>query len=180
MTYQRKEVIGNSNWDGELIGFESEATIYAIQVCGEVVYVGSTVQRIKHRIRAHVLDSKKGSVLPIHEWMRKQNYKFDVRCLERVPEQSRHAAEKRWIDHYGFGLLNLTDGGAGLPGHNFAGSGHAQKIRDKLRRGSNCTCEVCGTSFWRKPRDMKLGHCRFCSRKCYQEWQRGRPKGRTA
>ena len=180
MTYQRKEQIGECKWFGELIGFPRQATIYAIEHGGGVVYVGSTEQKIQHRIRSHVRDAKKGSTLPIHEWMRNQAFRFDVRFLEVVDSESRHEAEKKWIEHYGFGLLNLTNGGLGLPGHKFAGTGHAEKIRDKLRKGANCNCENCGAEFWRKPRDMKLGHCRFCSRECYQEWQRGKPKGRAA
>ena len=33
-----------------------------------------------------------------------------------------------------------------------------------------------GAGFWRKRREILLGHNRFCSRGCYQEWQRGKPK----
>jgi len=51
-----------------------------------------------------------------------------------------------------------------------------RKIGKALRRGRYLHCEVCGEKFWRKPRDIKKGDCRFCSRACYFAWQRGKPK----
>lgn len=55
-----------------------------------------------------------------------------------------------------------------------------RKIGKALRRGRYLHCEVCGEKFWRKPRDIKKGDCRFCSRSCYFVWQRGQPKRMSA
>lgn len=44
------------------------------------------------------------------------------------------------------------------------------------RRGANFNCEVCEAQFWRQPSAIKKGQNRFCSRECYQAWQKGRPK----
>ncbi|MEC9268502.1 MAG: hypothetical protein VX464_20755 [Pseudomonadota bacterium] len=176
----RKEVIGDCTLSRvTFIGFERLVSVYAIE-SDDVVYVGSTLQPIKHRIRAHILTAKAGSNLPIHGWMREHNFAFSVRLLDRVPEPNRVVAEKHWIAHFGGGLLNLTDGGGGLSGHLFAGSEHSQKIASSLRKGRVFSCLECGDEFWRKPRDVRLGHTKFCSRLCYQHWQRGRPKKRGA
>jgi len=59
-------------------------------------------------------------------------------------------------------------------------AGRARKIAAAHRRGRFFDCEVCGKKFWRKPRDIKKGDCRFCSRDCYFTWQRGQPKRMTA
>lgn len=34
----------------------------------------------------------------------------------------------------------------------------------------------CGVQFWRKPSAIAAGEAKFCSRACYQEWQKGKPK----
>ena len=38
-------------------------------------------------------------------------------------------------------------------------------------------CENCGEEFKTKPSRVRAGKGKFCSQKCYYEWQRGRPKG---
>lgn len=40
------------------------------------------------------------------------------------------------------------------------------KIAAALRTGAHFACETCGASFWRKRKDIKRGHNRFCSRAC--------------
>ena len=53
---------------------------------------------------------------------------------------------------------------------------HKTKKALAKRRGAFFACEICGNEFWRSPVAIKNGECRFCSKQCYQEWQRGRPK----
>ena len=160
MAYKRKETIG----DCIIVGFPVIAQIYAIEG-DDVVYVGSTIQPIKNRIRAHIRDAKNGSALPIHEWMRQQNYIFKVRFIESVEETGREAREKYWIARYK-NLLNLTDGGKGMSGHNFAGTTHARRIANKIRTGAEFSCQKCGESFWRKRSEIVKGNNKFCSRQC--------------
>ena len=45
-----------------------------------------------------------------------------------------------------------------------------------LCKGNYFDCIQCGTSFWRKPSQIKKGQNKFCSKRCYQEWQKGVPK----
>lgn len=54
-----------------------------------------------------------------------------------------------------------------------------QKISDRLKRGRYFLCEVCAAPFWRKPSAIAKGDCRFCSRECYIEWQKGVPKSQS-
>lgn len=178
MTYKRKEVIGGLLKDVSFTGFPRNITIYGIGT-PETVYVGSTNQTIESRIRAHVSMAVAGSDTPIHIWMMERKCEFDVIHLETCAADRREERERYWISHFGDGLLNVTDGGPGMSGNLFAGTGHAEKIANKLRLGTNFACEVCGVEFWRKPRDIKLGNTRFCSRACYQFWQKGKPKRRV-
>ena len=178
--WKRKEVIGGVEWNGRLIGFTASVSIYALEFAGVVRYVGSTTQPIKHRLRAHIITAQAGSDLPVHIWMRENTFSFDVRLLDTVPPSERVESEKRWVSDMGPDLLNVTDGGQGMSGNKFAGTIHAERIAAKLRTGSDCVCETCSAIFWRKLRDIKLGHIRFCSRRCYQAWQRGRAKLKKA
>lgn len=177
MTPYRKEVIGGCTQKVTFQGFPNRVQIYAI-VGVETVYIGSTSMPIKTRVRSHILDAQKGSDLPIHKWIRAQDYVFTVRLLEEVHTSERAAAERRHIAECPHRLLNLTDGGPGMSGHKFAGSDHARGIAAALRTGAHFSCEVCGEEFWRKRRDIAKGDCRFCSRACYHAWQRGKPKKR--
>ena len=176
--YRRKEVIGD--FSVTFVGDEQEVSIYAVSAAqGEPpVYVGSTAQILRHRIRAHVLDAKNGSVLPFHAWLRSVPA-FTVEVLERVPASARIAAEQKWVAHFP-NLLNVTDGGPGLAGHRFAGTDHARRIAAKIRTASLFTCEQCASSFHRKHSQALKGNSRFCSRACYQQWQRGKSKGAAA
>lgn len=174
MTYKRKEVIG-----GRAVTFIADqrtVTVYAIKESDGVstVYVGSTLQQLRDRIRGHLIDAGNGSDLPIHVWMRSKD-DFVVEALERVLEVNRHDCERKWAASFD-GLLNITDGGPGMSGHLFAGSEHAQKIAAKIRTGDHFGCQNCGKSFWRKQRDIKLGNNKFCSRECYQASLRGKAR----
>lgn len=160
MDYKQKEVIG----DCEIIGFPVTAQIYAIE--GDcVVYIGSTINPIKSRVRTHLRDAKNGSGLPIHEWIRKRNYNFKVRFIEAVDEKEREARESHWIRQYK-DLLNMTDGGKGMSGHKFAGTPHAQRIGDKIKTGATFQCLKCGADFWRKRSEIIKGNNKYCSRQC--------------
>jgi hypothetical protein len=142
-----------------------QQAVYIYAIAGQsVVYVGSTTQGIKRRMTVHIRDAKNGSLLPIHQWLLKNNFKCSVYHLETASTSSRERAEKKWIANFD-GLLNLTDGGKGMSGHRFAGSSHANKIRDKLRKGKFHNCAKCGLEFWRKPSDKK-SNTLFCSTLC--------------
>lgn len=53
---------------------------------------------------------------------------------------------------------------------------HKRKISESLKKGDYFHCLVCKEEFWRKPKDIKKGNNKFCSKKCYFVWQRGRPR----
>lgn len=53
------------------------------------------------------------------------------------------------------------------------------KIAESLKRGAFFLCLNCGVRFWRKPSAIKKGDCKFCSKECYQTWQKGRPKSES-
>ncbi|OYW60023.1 MAG: hypothetical protein B7Z31_04820 [Rhodobacterales bacterium 12-65-15] len=168
------------------IGNQREVLIYALTEPGTDVvrYVGKTVRSARKRHSEHIFNAlQKGSRLPVHNWIRKQYARGAWSCmwhLENVPHGEDWAERERyWINKFrddGHKLLNLTNGGDGLPGLP-----RPQAVRDaiaaKLRTGAQFDCERCGTSFWRKQRDIKAGHNRFCSKPCYQSWQIGKPKG---
>lgn len=135
-------------------------------------YVGKTVQLIHHRRAAHFSDARRGSQKPLHRWIRKRHANgklVAVKLLEVVEHGGDwQAAERTWIARFREGgrLLNLTDGGEGLPGHKFSDD-HRAKIAASRRTGAYFNCETCDAQFWRRRRDIALGHNRFCSRGCY-------------
>lgn len=168
----------------ERIGGQRSVLIYALTYPGtdRVRYVGKTVRSPRKRHNEHIMDAMRKARLPVHRWIRSLYERGSWSCLwhlERVPESEDWAArERHWIKKFreeGHDLLNLTDGGEGLPGHTRSPETRAA-IAAGNRKGAHFPCEVCGTQFWRKPKDIKAGNCRFCSRGCYQEWQRGKPK----
>lgn len=139
--------------------------IYAVALLAESpVYVGSTTQLLRHRIRAHLLDAKKGSALPLHQWMR-ANTRFGVTVLERTTVDLRHERERFWVSQFA-DLLNVTDGGPGMSGHRFAGSAHAARIAAKIKTGVTRDCQTCGATFYRKLSQSVKGNDLFCSRVC--------------
>jgi len=44
------------------------------------------------------------------------------------------------------------------------------------RRGAFFNCLVCSSEFWRQPSAIKKGQNKYCSKKCYQLQQVGKPK----
>jgi len=139
--------------------------IYAIAPINEApVYVGSTSQLLRHRVRAHLLDAKKGSGLPLHQWMRARR-EFGVTVLERTTAELRHERERFWVGQFD-NLLNVTDGGPGMSGHRFAGSEHAARIAAKIKTGVTRECRTCGGQFYRKLSQSVKGNDLFCSRAC--------------
>ena len=151
----------------KIIGFSRPVFIYAIECAesGTVVYIGSTGNLIKSRIRAHIAGAKNGSHAPIHKWILEKDLVFNVRLLESVEENKREERERHWISQYE-NILNLTDGGKGLSGYSFAGTEHAEKIAKRLRTGQHFNCIKCGTEFWRKKKDIIKYRNKFCSREC--------------
>jgi hypothetical protein len=92
-----------------------------------------------------------------------------LKWLEVVPAGEDWAARERYwsgrLREEGCDLLNLTDGGEGLPGLKMSAE-HAAKIAAGLRTGETLSCETCGRTFWRKRNEIAKGHARFCSRLC--------------
>jgi hypothetical protein len=150
--------------------------IYALCDYPEVPrYVGKTVRWLGDRHKAHIRAAQTIEMprLPVHRWIRKQisiNAPLVIKLLENVEDASIWAERERfWIAKLrsdGANLLNLTNGGEGLHGHVFTVE-HRANIAAGLRTGSTFSCETCGVAFWRKPRDIKKGDNRFCSRSCY-------------
>ena len=151
-----------------------------------VRYVGKTTQHLHQRHKAHIRDAKRGSKRPVHYWIRKQmrnKNRLAIWLLDIVPKDGDWAAcEKLWIKKYRIdnskSLLNMTDGGEGLAGHKFTKE-HAEKIGDALRKGKTHLCDECGTGFHRKPNAATSKHL-FCSKICYQMWQKGKPKDNSS
>ncbi len=48
-----------------------------------------------------------------------------------------------------------------------------KKGAEKRKRGDFFYCLGCGSKFWRNPSAIKKGHNKFCSKVCYQIWQKG-------
>ena len=172
--WKRKEVIGDCT--------QRWVCIYAL--CGpddKPRYVGKTVQPVHRRFKAHLRAALGKPRLPVHWWMRKTHdagIPFTVLHLEDVPPGCDWIArEVFWIAEFRKTgrLLNLGAGGEGLHGHKFSAA-HKARIAEKLRKGAEFPCEQCGGTFWRKPKDIKKGHNRFCSKPCYFTWQRGKTK----
>lgn len=46
----------------------------------------------------------------------------------------------------------------------------------KPRKGSKFNCLKCGNLFYRLPSEIKDGDIKFCSKKCYLTWQKGKHK----
>lgn len=173
------------NWREERIGGQRDVLIYALTYPGtdRVRYVGKTVRSPRKRHNEHIMDAMRNARLPVHRWIKSLYDRGLWSCLwhlERVPESSDWAERERfWIKKFrdeGHDLLNLTDGGEGLPGLP-----RSQETRDKIaagnRTGQHFNCETCGGQFWRKRNQIAKGQCRFCSKPCYQRWQIGKKKG---
>ena len=53
----------------------------------------------------------------------------------------------------------------------------ARKISEGQKTGKFFSCLICGSKFWRKKCQIAKGQNKFCSKKCYFIWQKG--KGRS-
>lgn len=164
LPYQRKEIIGDFSIKGKQ---PKLAVVYLVRGkgTGDVVYVGTTTQDLKRRIKAHLIDAVGGSVLPFHKWIIANNLSFDVEIVDAVLADERHEVEKKWVSRFSC-LLNVTDGGPGMSGHKFKGTDHAAKISEAIKTGKTFTCLRCGAPFWRKLSAIKKAHNKFCSRNC--------------
>jgi len=135
-------------------------------------YVGKTVQYLHERHKAHIRDAKRGGTRPVNYWLRKRiaaDQRLAIKLIEYVqPGGDWIARERHWIATYRAeqpDLLNLCDGGEGFAGYKMTAA-HKAKIAAALRTGSHFNCRTCGTQFWRKLKDIKQGHNKFCSRAC--------------
>lgn len=172
----------------ERIGGQRDVLIYALTYPGtdKVRYVGKTVRSPRKRHNEHIMAAMRGNPrLPVHRWIASLYRRGLWSCLwhlERISESEDWAArERHWIEKFrseGHDLLNLTDGGEGLSGHSHTAEAR-EAIASKLRKGAWFKCQQCESQFWRKPRDIKAGSNKFCSKPCYQKWQVGKPKNNT-
>ena len=169
----REEVIGGHAI--RITGDVRLVAIYAICPKGEraPVYIGSTTQSIRNRIRGHCIDARNGSELPVHQWIRAQESGFDVRVLETFENAPKVRADRErvWVAKFP-ALLNMTDGGNGGSGLVWSSTRRAN-LAAAIRSGGHFFCLQCGSQFWRKQSEIKLGNNKFCSRECYQDSIRG-------
>ncbi len=157
---------------------ERQTKIYGLRrPGGPVRYIGKTIADPKERLRCH--RNSKSSDLPVHRWMRKHG-DVKVTVLEVLPlDADWSERERAWIAACvatGF-CLNIKKGGEGAHVVEFT-----QRHRDSLRRvgiakrtGGFYACDVCLRPKWRTPCQVAKNHGRFCSRKCADIAQRGRP-----
>ena len=147
-------------------------------------YVGKTIRYMHERHKQHIANAcgKRQSQLPVARWIRKQvagNKPLIIMLLENVAVGKEwQQRERYWIQKLradGADLLNLTDGGEGLPGHKFTPE-HKAKISSARKTGKQLSCEVCATSIWRSLSEIAKGDCRFCSKQCYALSQKGKSK----
>lgn len=148
---------------------EEVVTIYGVRkdASSPYVYIGSTNQPLKARIRCHLVSARDGSHLPFHEWIR-ANFAggIDVVVLEQTTADRRERSERAWMKTHSGHLLNVTDGGPGLSGHKFAGTDHAKRIGAAIASGGTFICGRCGSPFYRKVSAIERGHNKYCSRFC--------------
>ena len=169
-----KVVIGNA---------EQRVWIYAL--CDPLTnaprYVGKTTRPLVERIRQHKLLARRQRRLPVQRWINAvDGVKLCgayMRVLDVAQADNWAERERHWIAYgraTGWELFNLTDGGEGL--HGLVQSAeHRAKNSEAQKRGAMLSC-LCSALFWRKPSAIAAGNARFCSRACYQSWQRGQPK----
>ena len=53
---------------------------------------------------------------------------------------------------------------------------HKKRISKAHKKGNYFNCFICNKRFWRKPYAIKKGDNKFCSKNCYFEWQKNRPR----
>lgn len=144
-------------------------------------YVGKTSKPLLQRLKEHKQLARRKRRLPVQRWMNAVDgvnlCGAYMRVLEAANVSNWAERERHWIAHgrsNGWDLFNLTEGGDGL--HGLVKSPeHQAKICESLKKGAMLTCQ-CGAQFWRKPSAIAAGEAKFCSRACYQAWQKGKPK----
>jgi hypothetical protein len=166
----------------EKIGLATQWTrIYALcEADWTPRYVGKTVQFLHERHKAHIRDAIRGRRLSVHYWLRKRMAVGAPLCIQLIENVELgadwRAREMLWIAKLreeGADLLNLTEGGEGLPGHSFS-EAHKQAIAARLRTGIERPCEVCAAPVWAKRNQIAKGQARFCSRACANHRHKGR------
>jgi hypothetical protein len=140
---------------------------------GECRYVGKTTTCLVRRFKSHLHDAMYRKRYPVQHWLAKRmttNALPVPRLLEEVPAGDDWIArEQFWIAYYrdrSARLLNLTAGGEGLDGLKRS-SEIVERIHSQLRQGAYFACHTCRKKFWRRPKDIKRGHNKFCSRPCF-------------
>lgn len=167
----------------ETIGDCTLVWIYALCDPGtqEPRYVGKTSGFMYQRHKGHIRAALKGSRLPVHSWLRgiiEAEKPLSIVALERTTGKEWASRERFWIESYrnaGVKLFNLTEGGEGLSGH-IPTALHRERIAASLRTGDSFACENCRAIFWRKRNEIAKGNNRFCSRRCYQQFNSGKTK----
>lgn len=145
---------------------------------GHVRYVGKTARDVRRRLIEHCRGARRPSHLPVRRWIAKMLNAGHKPVLRIVGIAGADWAdrERLLIEQYreaGHDLLNLTDGGEGLAGHQFTPEHRAKIGAAQFTNGATFACIQCGTEFWRKGRDIAKGHNKFCSRDCYHASTKG-------
>jgi group I intron endonuclease len=113
--------------------------IYGLQLktSDQIRYVGQA-RNIKKRFGQHVLSTRNGSSLPVHNWIRKYGGEnIESVVLVSAPISDLNQLEIFWINKLrleGKDLLNLTDGGGGSRGRMH--SLEQRKTWSEQRKGS--------------------------------------------
>ena len=100
-----------------------------------------------------------------------------MRVLEVANVSNWAERERHWIAHgrsNGWDLFNLTEGGMAFM--DWLSLQNTRRRFVNHSRRARCPPAICGAEFWRKPSAIAAGEAKFCSRACYQEWQKGKPK----
>lgn len=148
----------------------------------EVRYIGKTIRPLMDRLKQHICQAKLAR-LPIHRWIVKVINSCGeaptIKLIETVDKgKNWQARESFWIAYYkglGHKMLNLTSGGKGLCGLKLSEE-HKRKIALAHFKGEEFNCINCKNPFVRKQSEILRGENKFCSRACYQKWQKGRTK----
>lgn len=175
----------NPTWTSDCGTVKRDVRIYVlIEIDTNAIrYVGKTVLGVERRRIQHQQFARYTTrCTRLANWLRaleRDGRSFRIVEVETVPHNGNWiAAERAWITRLraaGCRLVNSTDGGEGLPGHVFSAE-HRRNISAALYSQVTRWCKQCGQLFDAKPSDVSKGNGCFCSKPCYQKWQRGKPK----
>jgi len=102
----------------------------------KIRYVGKTSCKLRKRLREHLTDSRR-TITKCGKWITSRiNNGYDIVMIPVMHDVDTINWEKRMIARLrkrGFSLLNMTDGGDGVPGHKQ--SSHTKLLKSKAMTG---------------------------------------------